>query len=414
MDTTNILPTMSNERYSRINEEMSFFRTKYFQKIDNNNFEIVISEFESKHDEWFSIVPYMEKCDLYGECLIIYSIAIDLKLSFDRLNRLSLLISEFENYEYSPHNYLQILYHNIGISWHKLNKLYDDNAVEAFRKSIFYLLGLSSHISYSPVCYSFRRCSTYLYQALIKEQINLSSPTTFNDPFDSPIIAFLDNQDEISKLIRAAYLSCVKIACFVSNVMQPFSKDPNNLIVDIVWDKQKRENAVPEFLNELMWAHYADYHKGVCIKYHFPSSFTQVYTKPNMPVRYFRDVEYKDDLSVLNAQDSISIKDAFFAKSKAWEYENELRLIQCDLNGKENFDAIDIPNSIEAIYFGVRCPQRDIDAIMEIMKKRVLITKTTKIINDKLETIENKEPVRFYKMKFDSTKFGSLKALPLI
>lgn len=403
---------MANEKFSRINEEMSLFRTKYFRKI-NNNSEIVISEFESKHDEWFSIVPYMQNCDLYGDCLIIYSNAIDLQLTFDSLNKLSLLISEFENYEHSPHNYHQALYQNLGISWHKLNKLYDNNAVEAFRKSIFYLLGLSSHTSYSPICYSFRQCSTYLYQALIKEQINLSSPSTFNDPFDSPIIALLDNKDEISKLIREAYLSCVKIACFVSNVMLPFNKDPNNPIGDIVSNKQKRMGNIPEFLNELMWAHYADYHKGICIKYHFPNSFTQVHTKPNMPVRYFRDVEYKDDLSVLNAQNSISIKDAFFAKSKAWEYENELRLLQCDLNSKGNYDTIDIPNCIEAIYFGVRCPQRDIDTIMEIMKNRVFITETSKFMNNKLKTIPNKVSIQFYKMEFDSTKFGSLNARPI-
>lgn len=413
MDTTFFLPTMSNEQYRRINEEMSLFKDKYFQKTDNNNSEIVISEFESKHDEWFSIVPYMQKCDLYGDCLVIYSIATDLQLSFDRLNRLSLFIYEFEDYKYSPHNYLQVLYHNIGISWHNLNKLYDNNAVKAFRKSIFYLLGLSSSTSYSPVCYSFRRCSTYLYQALIKEQINLSSPSTFNDPFDSPIIALLDNQDEISKLIREAYLSCVKIACFISNVMLPFEKDPKNSTSEIIRDKQKSKGNIPEFLNELMWAHYADYHKGICIKYHFPNSFTQVYTKPNIPVRYFRDVEYKDDLSILNAQDSISIMDAFFAKSKAWEYENELRLLQCDLNGKGDYDTIDIPNCIEAIYFGVRCSQRDIDTIMEIMKNRVFITKTSMIINNKVETIENKESIQFYKMEFDSTKFGSLNAIPI-
>lgn len=118
-------------------------------------------------------------------------------------------------------------------------------------------------------------------------------------------------------------------------------------------------------------------------------------------------------MSILNANNFISIRDAFFAKSKAWQYENELRFLQCDLNGNGNYDAIDVPNSIEAIYFGVRCPQRDIETIMEIMKNRVYITTTSKLIKDKLETIENKEPILFYKMEFDSNKFGSLNAVPL-
>ena len=79
----------------------------------------------------------------------------------------------------------------------------------------------------------------------------------------------------------------------------------------------------------------------------------------------------------------------------------------------KDYDTIDIPNCIEAIYFGVRCSQRDIDTIMEIMKNRVFITKTSMIINNKVETIENKESIQFYKMEFDSTKFGSLNAIPI-
>lgn len=307
---------MSKEPYERISNEMSDFKTKYFQAVDDQNSETVISEFETKHDEWFSIVPYMmPRCDLYGDCLIIYSNAVDSQPTFERLNKLSSFIFEFEECEYSHHSFHQVLYQNLGISWHNLDVLYDDYAIGAFKKSIFYLLGLSSHTSYAPVCYSFRRCTTYLYQALIKEQINLSSPTTFNDPFDSPIIALLNTTTEISKLIRTAYLSCVKIACFVSNIMLPFEKDPNNPSI-IVYDKPKQENNVPEFQNELMWAHYADYHKGICIKYHFPNSLSNVYSKPNMPVRYFRDVEYKEDLSVLNANDSITIRDAFLRRVK--------------------------------------------------------------------------------------------------
>lgn len=402
----------------RIETEMASFTTKY-KKIDKNNSEIVISEFESKYDEWVSIVPYKSGYNLYGVCLFIYSQAISLESTFDRLNRLASFISEFENYEYSPHVYHKELYYHLGMYRHKLDKIYDNKAVEAFKKYIFYDLGLSSNKSYSIACYSFKRCSKYLYQALIKEQINLSSPSTFNDPFDSPIIALLDyrnftkEEKEIAKLIRKAYLDCVKVACFVSNVVLPFEEDPNNPNSDIVCNKQKGQDNIPEYKNVLMWAHYADYHTGICIKYHFPNALTQLKTKPNVPVQYFRDIEYKEDLSVLS-KDYILTKDAFFAKSKAWEYENELRLLQCDLNSESDHAAIDIPNSVEAIYFGVRCPQRDIDTIMEIMKNRLCNITELKLINgEQKETIACRKPIEFYKMEFDPDKFGSLTAVPI-
>lgn len=130
-------------------------------------------------------------------------------------------------------------------------------------------------------------------------------------------------------------------------------------------------------------------------------------------INCIRDVQYKDDLSVLTEKDSITIEDAFFAKSKAWKYENELRLILCDPNSTGLYDSIDIPNCIEAIYFGVNCANKDIKVIREIMKNKELITKQERIVNDKRETVETRTPISFYQMEFDSKKFGSLIAKKL-
>lgn len=355
----------------------------------------------------------MSNCKLYVNGLIKYTIAINLNPTYNQLLKAASYISEFEGYKFSEHEYLESLFYNLGITWHHLGTTYDNLAIEAFKKYIFYLIGMSSHTAYSPTCYSFRKCSTYLYQALIQEQINLSSPATFNDPFDSPIIALLDNKDEISLLLKTAYLSCVKIACFACNVMQPFYKETNGKYEGIVRDKQKRENNVPEYKNELMWAHYADYHKGICIKYHFKNSLTNLHSSPDTPVRYFKDVVYREDLSVLNLNNSITINDAFFAKSKVWEYENELRLLQCDLNAKSDYDTIDAPSSIEAVYFGVKCPQREIETIRNILTDRMLITETDKLINGKYQTVKKEQPIQFFQMEFDSNNFGYLKAIKI-
>lgn len=402
-----------NELYERILNEMADFVAKHSHDIGRDNSGIIVSEFDANHDRWFQVVPYMSDCKLYAECLIKYLEAMDVSPNYDRLSKASLYADEFEKYKLSEHKYRIEVFRGLGIAWHHLGTPYDTFAIAAFKKYIFYLLGMSSVNSYSPVCYSFRKCTTYLYQALVNEQINVSSPVTFNDPFDSPVIALLDNDDEISKLIRTAYLSCVKIACFVCNVMLPFDKDPNNPLGDIVYDKKKHEDDVPEFQNELMWAHYADYHRGVCIKYHFPNDFTKLYSEINVPVRYFRDVEYKDDLSALNVSNSISIKDAFFAKGKAWGYENELRLLQCDLSGKGDYDVIDVPNCIEAVYFGVKCSDKDVDTIMKIMEGRELVTETFRWQNGKRETVTDRKPVQFYRMEFDRNRFGALKAVQI-
>ena len=53
---------------------------------------------------------------------------------------------------------------------------------------------LSNHTIYSGLtCYSFRNCSKFLFQSLVNDSLNLSSPTTFNDIFDCPIIELMNN-----------------------------------------------------------------------------------------------------------------------------------------------------------------------------------------------------------------------------
>lgn len=146
--------------------------------------------------------------------------------------------------------------------WHKLN--YDNRAIEAFKKYIYYLIIVSSHTAYSPTSFAFRKCTNFLYQSLVNEQLNLSSPTTFNAPFDCPIRELLNNGDDISKLQLQAYEDCLKIACFMSNVKLPYPKDQNIFFSEPVYNEKKHKKDKKEFLNTLMWAHYADSHKGIC------------------------------------------------------------------------------------------------------------------------------------------------------
>lgn len=398
---------IENVQYEKARDEMQCF-IDGFNSLNEENSKEVIFSFEENHKQWFSIVPYMQDTKPYADCLAKYLEALAYSPTYKNLQSITSYIEEYENYESAEHRYFIPLFANLGITWHKFGKEFDNFAVESFKKYLFYLLGISSHTSYNPVCFTFKKCSALLYQRLIKEQINISSPVMFNDPFDSPIISLLDKDDEISTLVKRAYLDCIKIGCFVCNIKQPYHK--SNLVSEPVYNEPKHKNDLPEYKNELMWAHYADSHRGICIKYHFSNSLTKLYSKVGKPVRYFRDVEYKDDLSVLNIGDTITIKDAFFAKSKAWEYENELRLIQFDLNGSGNYDVIDVPSSIEAVYFGAKCSQEDKDCIMEIMKDKNYLSEGREMVDGKERVWQNKSSIRFYQMKFDEKKFGTLKA----
>ena len=157
-----------------------------------------------------------------------------------------------------------------------------------------------------------------------------------------------------------------------------------------------------------MWAHYADSHRGVCIKYRFCDSISQLGGENKNVVAYFKDVKYSNKaMSEYSKKDSINLEDAFFLKGKKWEYENELRFLYYDLNNQSDYGTIEIPNSIEAIYFGFKCSKKDKEAIKNIMQSREFIQK------DMDGNISSKSPIQFYQMELDYNHFGQLKAVKL-
>lgn len=385
----------------------------YLEKVTADNTQQVIEDFD---ENWKQVVGYPDdeapkRQSKYGLALVILTAAyFELSASKEKdIIRLSKLIYEYDSNDNVKYKFgvKQTLFFNLGLCWHKLG--YDDRAIEAFKKDIYYLITLSSHTSYNTTAFAFRKCTTFLYQALINEHLNLSSPTTFNDPFDCPIKELLNNGNEVSTLIRQAYKDCLKIACFTSNVKLPYIKNPNDWQNEqIISDEKKHIKDKKEYLNELMWAHYADSHRGICIKYRFCNSISQLGGENKNVVAYFKDVKYSNKaMSEYSKKDSINLEDAFFLKGKKWEYENELRFLYYDLNNQSDYGTIEIPNSIEAIYFGFKCSQKDKEAIQNIMQSREFIQK------DMDGNISSKSPIQFYQMELDYKHFGQLKAVKL-
>lgn len=387
----------------------------YNEKITTSNAQQAVDDFLSNYSTWKNVVGYMvggkDGEREYGNVLVIFSAAIS-EINPITEGIIDTLIKEVQEYEKKVKNMSEIklaLYGNLGFCWHKLGSLYDNMAIEAFKKNIYYQLDISNHTSYNGLtCYSFRNCSKFLFQSLINDNLNLSSPTTFNDIFDCPIIELMNNNDDISQLIRKAYLSGVKVACFVKNEKLPYSND--TLDAPITNDKKNKRDK-KEYLNELMWAHYADSHTGICIKYKFPSDVTTTGSDNKNYVAYFKDVEYTSDLKKYSKQNSINTKDAFFAKGKSWKYENELRLLYYNPANHDSHISLPISNCIEAVYFGVKCSDKDKQTIKNILKGRKCISFKYQWTGNKTEEIKEEKDIEFYQMKIDDKKFGAIKAV---
>lgn len=394
------------ERY--YNEILSYIE-KYENKVSKDNAKEVINSFK---EEWVNSIDYMfigkDIGEKYGEALIVYSAGVfELEtLSTVEVELLSEKIKFFDENESVKYKLgiKTALFLNVALCWHRLGDKYKKNIIDSIKKYIYYLIGCSYNTSYSPSAYKFRTCNKYLYQSLINESIGLTSPGYFNDPFDSPILELLNNDEDFSQYIRQAYNEGLKVSCFSSNIKLPREETHTDEIIN---NEEKLKGALPEYLNELMWAHYADSHKGVCIKYHFPNSFTKFVDNSDGVTCFFNDVTYSDsDISQYSNKDSINMKDAFFLKGKQWEYENELRLLYFDVNGREGYKVIKAENCIEAVYFGLRCSEEDKTTIMNILKDKKLITID-------LQEKQTVSPIKFYQMEVDKEHFGQVKAIDI-
>ena len=384
----------------------------YIEKYENAETQELIDEgvqtFLNNHVEWMQATDYRYGKEsgerIFGEAFVVFTNCLykSESLNANIAEYISGQISEYEarvDYQFAN---LYSLFFNMGLLWHRIGKLYDDNAIEEFKKAIYYMLALSNNISYTLDCYAFRPCTKYLYHSLVKEQLNVSSPTQFNDPFDCPILELLNNHgDDISKLLHLAYRYTTKVACFVKNDKLPTGDDFRN--------KPKHESDAPEFLNELMWAHYADSHKGVCIKYRFPNTMTKHPKCGENVLAYFRDVRYSDDVYDTGKDGNITMQDAFFLKSKAWEYENELRYLYFDHEGKTDYAQVDIPNCVTAVYFGLKCPEEERRFIMKLLEGKKWVNRYQKLVDSKRKEFVEENEIEFYQIKLDTASFGKLK-----
>jgi len=102
--------------------------------------------------------------------------------------------------------------------------------------------------------------------------------------------------------------------------------------------------------NILMWSHYADANKGMCIGYDFNQADSRV-KKHLFPVQYSDTRFQSNDLQALKAHPFFYLR-----KSSEWGYEQECRLIYQKKDLPKGNQLLPL-NCISEIQFGLRMPE---------------------------------------------------------
>ncbi|WP_322003274.1 DUF2971 domain-containing protein [Marinobacter alexandrii] len=119
--------------------------------------------------------------------------------------------------------------------------------------------------------------------------------------------------------------------------------------------------------NLLLWAHYGDSHKGMCLE--FDSAL--------QPISYARKVVYQDKYPTAQfpaSNDDRVIKPALI-KSKNWAYEEEYRIIftpDCGVRAPNDGKSLYLePSALTAIYFGACATESEKDRILQFVDRGI-------------------------------------------
>ena len=236
--------------------------------------------------------------------------------------------------------------------------------------------------------YKYRYWNDFTHGLLETGDFFLPSRKKFNDPFDCD---FHIPYEDGSELERTAYV--------VRAMSQDFGiTRPDDLAIEATVSlnnmpdtrDERREHARASFFQSmdrygiyclssvctdiLMWSHYADYHKGICIGFDTVKLLESV--ESQLDTKFFMDyIRYSHQAPRINPYDFAreesqylqEISLLFLTKYKTWEYESEFRIC-CD--GFADVSITIDTACIAEIIFGINTPDETINKVRSICKGR--------------------------------------------
>jgi hypothetical protein len=200
----------------------------------------------------------------------------------------------------------------------------------------------------------------------VNSEFYFARPDRLNDPFDCRVDfrASLDNA-----IIRATGTSQNKLKQLREIMNEAVNSDKIKAFVENVGVC----SFSLELPNTLMWSHYADNHRGVCLTYGFPKAF---FDETANDILGIVRVDYGlDPLSdwFLQALDQYMpfegfirslIKKAFTVKAELWRFEQEVRIV----SKSAGVQAID-KQFLKQICFGLATPDTDVTLVKNIVEQ---------------------------------------------
>lgn len=236
--------------------------------------------------------------------------------------------------------------------------------------------------------YKYRNLNQFTFESIINSEVFLANSTILNDPYECYYSVNLNEvarnqftdlsfpqtfkdhynldfpQEHIDKILASdkpfhTYIDCCKLMNIILAVnADEITKQKWIRCNELIEIERKKVNVccfTTRNDSMLMWSHYADHHKGVCVEYDFSYDFGL--RERIQPVQYC-DTQYDitsrllPDFNPMNI--SLGTYISALTKAKDWQYEDEWRLIK---NNGRTKHPMPLP---KVIYLGTRFSQNEI------------------------------------------------------
>ena len=214
----------------------------------------------------------------------------------------------------------------------------------------------NQRITNKKFIFKYMPINIFTLKALINNELFFGIPNNFNDPLDCKFSLSLYPLPSFQQAERF-YLSLKLSDNELKAKLLSYKENPKIIRKDIEADytlKLRKSFCITCFSERadsiLMWSHYADKHKGICLKFDW-----KVHPK------YFKGykVQYTSELPKVtyNGNRQFDTTDIFLTKLKHWKYEKEIRSIAAVEDGIQI--AAFNPKALVAVIFGEKISAED-------------------------------------------------------
>ena len=213
---------------------------------------------------------------------------------------------------------------------------------------------------------------------ITRHEVYFASRSQFNDPFDCKFITVWEGSDvaKVAFASRAAHMlypaaSPEKLQIVTKELASKYSgpDGADHILADqsqIVEEATRRIGifSLSEVNSDiLMWSHYADSHRGICLE------FSEMDVGDYHKVKYVKSVPRFNPLSEFRRDDETGspVEQVVLSKWKHWKYEKEWRILSFDRDrpdatgpGRYGYD----PQQLTGVILGSQISEDDRDDVL--------------------------------------------------